>query len=41
MKVTIFDIILHYVIPFLKRIKIPESHCSFKSGLISVLFYLT
>ena len=40
-KVTIIGIMVHYVIPFLKRVKIFESHCSFKFGLISALFYLT
>ena len=32
--------ILQYVIRFLKRVKIFESHFSFKFGLISTLFYL-
>ena len=30
---------LMHVIPFLKRVKIFESYCSFKFGLISALFY--
>ena len=40
MKVTIIGIVLHYLILFLKRLKIFKSHYSFKFGLISALFYL-
>ena len=38
-QVTIIGIKLHYVIPFLKRVRIFESHYSFKFGLVSALFY--
>ena len=39
-KVTIIGTILHFVIPFLKWVKIFESQYSFKFGFISALFYL-
>ena len=39
-QVTIIGIKLHYVIPFLKRVRIFESHYSFKFGLVSALFTL-
>ena len=39
-KVTIIILILHYVIPFLKRVKIYESHCSFKF-VVSLKLYFT
>ena len=32
-KVTVIGIILHHVIPFLKKVKIFESHFSFKFDL--------
>ena len=40
MKVTITGITLHYVILFLNRVKIFESHCLFECRIASALFYL-
>ena len=38
-KIKIFDTILHYILSILKKIKLFESHCSFKFGVSLELYF--